>query len=145
MHRSPAKLTLLSFCFQGLTLVSALAQAVVPADGRVGAPMNAPIPSTAADAAATVPSADPANVSSYVLGPEDQITVRVFAANDIPGLIDRVKTISFREPICERPRLRQRDLARRSIGAAKFGALAETLIVDRLALAAHIDVGPEIG
>ena len=26
----------------------------------------------------------PANVSSYVLGPEDQITVRIFAADDIP-------------------------------------------------------------
>jgi polysaccharide export outer membrane protein len=80
MHRSQAKLTLLSFCFQGLTLVPALAQAVVPADGRVGFPMNAPIPSTAANAAAAAPT----NVSSYVLGPEDQITVRVFAADGIP-------------------------------------------------------------
>jgi protein involved in polysaccharide export with SLBB domain len=79
MHKSPAKLILLSFCFQGLTLVPALPQAVVPADGRVGV-MNAPIPSTAADAAA----AAPANVTSYVLGPEGQITVRVFAADGIP-------------------------------------------------------------
>jgi polysaccharide biosynthesis/export protein len=84
MHKSPAKLILLSFCFQGLTLVPALAQAVVPADGRVGVPMNAPIPSTAADAAATSPAAAPTNVTSYVLGPEDQITVRVFAADGIP-------------------------------------------------------------
>jgi polysaccharide export outer membrane protein len=85
MHKAPAKLILLSFCFQGLTLVPALAQAVVPADGRVGVPMNAPIPSTAVDAAAASPSAAPANVTSYVLGPEDQITVLVFAANDIPN------------------------------------------------------------
>jgi polysaccharide export outer membrane protein len=86
MHKSPAKLILLSLCcFQGLRLVPALAQAVVPADGRVGVPMNAPIPSTAANAAATAPSAAPTNMTSYVLGPEDQITVRVFAANDSPN------------------------------------------------------------
>jgi polysaccharide export outer membrane protein len=85
VHKSPAKLILLSFCFQGLTLVPALAQAVVPADGRVGVPLNAPIPSTAADAAAAAPSAAQTNLTSYVLGPEDQITVRVFAANDIPN------------------------------------------------------------
>jgi polysaccharide biosynthesis/export protein len=84
MHQSPAKLILLSWCFQGLTLVPASAQTVVPADGRVGVPMNAPIPSTAGDAAGA-PSATPPNVTSYVLGPEDQITVRVFAANDIPN------------------------------------------------------------
>jgi polysaccharide biosynthesis/export protein len=84
MHKSPAKLILLSLCFQGLTLVPALAQGVIPADGRVGVPLNAPIPSTTADAAAGAASAPPANVTSYILGPEDQITVRVFAADDIP-------------------------------------------------------------
>jgi polysaccharide biosynthesis/export protein len=83
MHKSPAKLILLSLCFQGLTLVPAFAQ-VVPADGRVGVPMNASIPSTTADAPASAPSAAPTNVTSYVLGPEDQITIRVFAADDIP-------------------------------------------------------------
>jgi len=84
MHKSPAKLILLSFCFQGLTLVPALAQAVAPADGRVGVPMNAPVPSTTAAATVpTAPSAAPVNVTSYILGPEDQITVRVFAADDI--------------------------------------------------------------
>jgi hypothetical protein len=40
MHKSPAKLIPLSFCLQGLTLVPALAQAVVLADGRVGVPMG---------------------------------------------------------------------------------------------------------
>jgi polysaccharide export outer membrane protein len=87
MHKSPAKLILLSFCFQGLMLVPAFAQAVAPADGRVGTPVNAPIAGTTADAAAnvpTAPSAAPTNVSSYILGPEDQITVRIFAAGDIP-------------------------------------------------------------
>src|ERR1700733_13253085 len=85
MHKSPAKLILLSLvCFQGLTLVPAFAQAMVPADGRVGVPLNAAIPSTTGEAAAAAPSAAPANMTSYVLGPEDQITVRVFAAGDIP-------------------------------------------------------------
>lgn len=107
MYKSPAKLILLSLCFQGLTLVSAFAQAVapadgrvgtpvngsvpsttgdavVPADGRVGVPINAPVPSTTGNGAADAQSAGPANVSSYVLGPEDQITVRIFAASDIP-------------------------------------------------------------
>jgi polysaccharide biosynthesis/export protein len=81
MHKSPAKLILLSLCFQGLTLVPAFAQAVVPADGRVGVPMNAVIPTTAGVAAS---AAAPVNITSYTLGPEDQITVRVFAADDIP-------------------------------------------------------------
>jgi polysaccharide export outer membrane protein len=82
MHKSPAKLILFSLCFQGLMLVPALAQSVVAADGRVGTPMNAPVPTSTA----AVPSATPApiNVTSYVLGPEDSITVRVFAADDIP-------------------------------------------------------------
>jgi polysaccharide biosynthesis/export protein len=84
MHKSPAKLILLSLCFQGLTLVPAFAQAVVPADGRVGTPLNASIPSTTADATVAARSAAPTNVTSYVLGAEDQITVRVFAADDIP-------------------------------------------------------------
>ncbi len=79
MPGSPAKLILLCLCVQGLMLVQASAQAVNPADGPVGVPMNAPIPSTAA------PTTAPTNVSSYVLGPEDQITVLVFAANDIPN------------------------------------------------------------
>ncbi len=84
MHKSPAKLILLSLCFQGLTLVPAFAQAAVPADGRVGIPMNAPIPSTTGEAVAAIPSTAPTNLKSYVLGPEDQITVRIFAAGDIP-------------------------------------------------------------
>src|SRR5579859_1655339 len=84
MHKSPAKLILLSLCFQGLALLPALAQAVVPADGRVGVPIGSAIPSTTVNATAAVSSTAPANVTSYLLGPEDQITVRVFAADDIP-------------------------------------------------------------
>jgi polysaccharide export outer membrane protein len=86
MHKSPAKLILFSLCFQGVLLVPALAQSVVAADGRVGTPMNAPLPMTTGANAAAAPDASPAptNVTSYVLGPEDQITVRVFAADDIP-------------------------------------------------------------
>jgi hypothetical protein len=64
MDKCPAKLILLSLCFQGRTLVPALGQAVVPADGRVGLPMNAPAAVTAANVPATPP---PVNISSYVL------------------------------------------------------------------------------
>ena len=83
MHKSPAKMILFSVCLPGMMLLPALAQSVVAPDGRVGIPLNSPAVSTAAN----VPTAPPpaaANSTSYVLGPEDQITVRVFAADDIP-------------------------------------------------------------
>jgi polysaccharide biosynthesis/export protein len=83
MHKSPVKLILLSLCFPGLMLVPALAQSVVAADGRVGTPMNAALPATVAPAP-TAPSTDTPNLTSYILGPEDLLTVRVFAADDIP-------------------------------------------------------------
>jgi polysaccharide export outer membrane protein len=83
MHKSPAQLILISLCFQAAMLVPAFAQSVSAADGRVGTPMNAPVAmSTGANAPAATPA--PTNVTSYVLGPEDSITVRVFAADDIP-------------------------------------------------------------
>jgi polysaccharide export outer membrane protein len=84
MHKSPAKTILFSLCVPAMMLVPAFAQSVPAADGRVGTPLTAPAPSTAAYLPATTPSANPANTTSYVLGPEDQITVRVFAADDIP-------------------------------------------------------------
>jgi polysaccharide export outer membrane protein len=83
MHKSPVKLILLSLCFPGLMLAPVLAQSVVAADGRVGTPMNAALPSTVAPVP-TAPTADTPNMTSYILGPEDLITVRVFAADDIP-------------------------------------------------------------
>ena len=83
MHKSPVKLILLSLCFPGLMLAPVLAQSVVAADGRVGTPMNAPLASTVAPVP-TAPTADTPNMTSYILGPEDLITVRVFAADDIP-------------------------------------------------------------
>jgi polysaccharide biosynthesis/export protein len=83
MHKSPVKLILLSLCFPGLMLAPALAQSVVAADGRVGTPINAALPSTVAPVP-TAPSADTPSLTSYILGPEDLITVRVFAADDIP-------------------------------------------------------------
>jgi polysaccharide export outer membrane protein len=83
MHKSPVKLILLSLCFPGLMLAPVLAQSVVAADGRVGTPMNAPLASTVASVP-TAPTADTPNMTSYILGPEDLITVRVFAADDIP-------------------------------------------------------------
>ena len=83
MHKSPAKMILFSVCLPGMMLLPVLAQSVVAADGRVGTPLNAPAVSTAANVP-TPPSPAPASSTSYVLGPEDQITVRVFAADDIP-------------------------------------------------------------
>ena len=80
MRKSQAKLILPLLCVQGLLLVPAIAQSVVAPDGRVetqpGTPISVPAVPTAAAAAA--------NTTSYVLGPEDQITVRVFGAADIP-------------------------------------------------------------
>jgi polysaccharide biosynthesis/export protein len=80
MHKSPAKLILLSLCFPSMMLAPAFAQSVA-ADGRFdAAPAAAAVSNTV-----YVPTAPPAASStSYVLGPEDLITVRVFAADDIP-------------------------------------------------------------
>jgi polysaccharide biosynthesis/export protein len=87
MHKSSAKIIFISLCFQGMLLVPAFAQnvtppgAVVAPDGRVGIPMNAEV----STASYTTPKANmPPDTTNYVLGPEDQITVHVFAADDIP-------------------------------------------------------------
>jgi len=66
-----------------MMLLPAFPQSVVAPDGRVGIPLTSPAGSTTANVP-TTPSPAPANLTSYVLGPEDQITVRVFAADDIP-------------------------------------------------------------
>jgi polysaccharide biosynthesis/export protein len=65
------------------------APGTVSPDGRVGVPLDGP---TATPANYTTPSTGgPVTTpTNYVLGPEDQITVRVFAADDIP---DRPATI----------------------------------------------------
>jgi polysaccharide export outer membrane protein len=81
MHKSPAKMILFSLCLQGFTLLPAFAQSVATADSGVAASVSVP----AATSAAYVPSvAPPVNTTGYVLGAEDLITVRVFAADDIP-------------------------------------------------------------
>ncbi len=84
MHKSPAKLILLSLCFQGLTLVPAFAQSRSPCGWSRGCSDERS--HTVDDWRSAQPrhQPTPANVTSYVLGPEDQITVRVFAADDIP-------------------------------------------------------------
>jgi polysaccharide biosynthesis/export protein len=82
MHKSSAKMIVISLCFQGMLLVPAFAQSVTAVDGRVGVPLDGPGISTASY---TTPRPN-ASVDSinYILGPEDQITVKVFAADDIP-------------------------------------------------------------
>jgi polysaccharide export outer membrane protein len=88
MHKSPAKMILFSLCLPGIMAIPVLAQSVA-ADGRVDAAASSQAVSTpAASTAAYVPTQPPppatADSTSYVLGPEDMITVRVFAADDIP-------------------------------------------------------------
>jgi polysaccharide export outer membrane protein len=88
MHKSPAKMILFSLCLPGIMTIPVLAQSVA-ADGRVDAAVSSPAVSTpAVSTAAYVPTQPPPATagpsSSYVLGPEDLITVRVFAADDIP-------------------------------------------------------------
>ena len=81
MHKSPAKLILLSLCFEGIMLVPVSAQSVVAADGRVSSP---PAVFTAANVPTPPPPPATTDSPSYLLGPEDLLTVRVFAADDIP-------------------------------------------------------------
>jgi polysaccharide biosynthesis/export protein len=88
MHKSPAKMILFSLCLPGIMTIPVLAQSVA-ADGRVDAAASSQAVSTpAASTAAYVPTQPPppaaADSTSYVLGPEDLLTVRVFAADDIP-------------------------------------------------------------
>jgi polysaccharide biosynthesis/export protein len=114
MHKSSARMILLSLCFQGAVLIPALAQGgnaangssatpartAVSPSGYVPAANTAYVPAMANEATvpgsrtatelgsstAAVPGSSTAGVDStnYILGPEDQITVRVFAADDIP-------------------------------------------------------------
>jgi polysaccharide export outer membrane protein len=83
MHKSPAKMILFSLCLPGIMSIPALAQSVA-ADGRVDAAVSSPAVSTAAYVPTQPPASNFADSTSYVLGAEDLITVRVFAADDIP-------------------------------------------------------------
>jgi polysaccharide export outer membrane protein len=83
MRKSPAKTILFSLCVPSMLLVPALAQSVAAVDGRVNDQSNSPAVSTSAFTPTTPPPAS-TNSTSYILGPEDQITVRVFTADDIP-------------------------------------------------------------
>jgi polysaccharide biosynthesis/export protein len=92
MRKTSAKMILFSLGFPGVILVPALAQSAVPADGRVATSLNAPaVSSTAYMPTTPSPNAAVTDSSNYVLGPEDQITIRVFAADDIP---DKPATIA---------------------------------------------------
>jgi polysaccharide biosynthesis/export protein len=85
MHKSSARLILLSFCFPGVVLAqdaSAVNNATVVAANAAA---------TDVSYTTTVPSQGVAQSTNYVLGPEDQVTVRIFAADDIP---DKPSTIA---------------------------------------------------
>jgi polysaccharide biosynthesis/export protein len=103
MHKSPSRLILSSLCFQGIMLAPVVAQST-------GSTAPAPISAEAATSAYTAPTQAPYNgaagapavdangnqqtpavsaspsvtPSNYILGAEDTISVRVFAADDIP-------------------------------------------------------------
>jgi polysaccharide biosynthesis/export protein len=76
-----ARLILGSLCLQCTLLVPALAQSGRAANSFPGIPVKYAADVTAVRVPASRPVSDSTN---YILGPEDQITVRVFAADDIP-------------------------------------------------------------
>src|ERR1700759_3022032 len=80
MPKSSITTILSCLCLPSVLLVPALAQSVVAVDARVNAQPNAP--TVATNTYTPAPSSN--NPTSYILGPEDQIVVRVFAADDIP-------------------------------------------------------------
>lgn len=86
MHKSPAQLILLSLCFPGAVL--AQGASAVNSDAMVAANTAA---STNVAYIPTTPNSGISQSTNYILGPEDQITVRVFAADDIP---DKPSTIA---------------------------------------------------
>ncbi len=81
MHKSSAKISCFPFAFRACYFVPALAQAVVRRGWRVGIPLNV---SAYLHGQSNQHRRRPVNMTSYVLGPEDQFTVRVFGADDIP-------------------------------------------------------------
>jgi polysaccharide export outer membrane protein len=83
MHKSPAKLILFSLCLPGIMLAPAFAQSVAT-DGRFDASPSSPAVSPAAYVPTAPPPPAASDSASYKLGPEDLLTVRVFAADDIP-------------------------------------------------------------
>jgi polysaccharide export outer membrane protein len=78
MHNFSARLLLLSFCFPGAVLAQGAS------DTNSGTVVAANAATTDATYSPTVPSQGISQSTNYILGPEDQITVRVFAADDIP-------------------------------------------------------------
>jgi polysaccharide biosynthesis/export protein len=83
MHKSPTKMILFSLCLPGIMLAPTLAQSVA-ADGRIDATTTSAAVAPAANLPTPPPPPAAADTTSYVLGAEDMITVRVFAADDIP-------------------------------------------------------------
>jgi polysaccharide export outer membrane protein len=77
MHSSSARLILLSFCIPG----AVLAQGASAVNSGTAVAAN-----TATDVSytPTVPSSAISQSTNYILGPEDLVTVRIFAADDIP-------------------------------------------------------------
>jgi polysaccharide export outer membrane protein len=86
MNKSSARLILLSFCFPGVVLAQG---ASAGNSGSVVAANN--VAATDVTYTPTLPSQGISQSTNYILGPEDQVTVRIFAADDIP---DKPSTIA---------------------------------------------------
>ncbi len=89
MNKYSIKFGLISLCFQGVVVSPIFAQAtsaaIVEASAAVNLAVDARVSSTTAFTATNASTAPSfSDATNYVLGPEDQITVRVFAADDIP-------------------------------------------------------------
>jgi polysaccharide export outer membrane protein len=78
MHKSSARLIFLSFCFPGVVLAQG-ASAV-----NSGTAVAANAAATDVTYTPTVPSQGISQSTNYILGSEDLVTVRIFAADDIP-------------------------------------------------------------
>ncbi len=83
MQKSRARLILFSLCFPGMLLAQS---AKTENSNAIAAANTAANTANVTNASYTTPSpsAGIADSSSYILGPEDLITIRVFAADDIP-------------------------------------------------------------
>jgi polysaccharide biosynthesis/export protein len=86
MHKSSARLILFSLCFPVVLAVPGLAQNGSVNASAIGAAVDAAprVEGNPVSYTAPPPTQGIADSTNYVLGPEDQITVRVFAADDIP-------------------------------------------------------------
>jgi polysaccharide export outer membrane protein len=87
MNKFSMNSVLFSLCLQGLVLAPAFAQGASTSSTDANTAANLPVDArvnSAVTSAVSTATGDTTDAANYILGPEDQITVRVFAADDIP-------------------------------------------------------------